>query len=91
MGKIAGNPHFFHIFYGKLYGFPVDFPFHPLTLQIYEMASDLCELQASQPDLLPQYIEQVLRKISVATTCDGWCYVFVQYHAVVTCVFFTCC
>jgi hypothetical protein len=29
-------------------------------LQIYEMASDLCELQASQPDLLPQYIEQAL-------------------------------
>ena len=29
------------------------------TAQIYEMASDLCELQASQPDLLPQYIEGV--------------------------------
>ena len=29
------------------------------TAQIYEMASDLCELQASHPDLLPQYIEGV--------------------------------
>ncbi|CAK9053231.1 5'-cyclic phosphodiesterase 8A (MmPDE8) [Durusdinium trenchii] len=30
--------------------------------KIYEMASDLCELQASQPDLLPQYTEQVMQK-----------------------------
>lgn len=33
--------------------------------KIYEMASDLCELQASQPDLLPQYIEQVMQKNSL--------------------------
>ena len=39
------------------------------------MASDLCELQASQPDLLPQYIEQAL---VVAMTCDDG-----AYHAIV--------
>eukprot|EP00438_Fugacium_kawagutii_P010334 Skav212587 [mRNA] locus=scaffold125:508940:509622:- [translate_table: standard] len=44
--------------------------------QIYEMASDLCELQASQPDLLPQYIEQARRRdrkwISVSRVCKKW-------------------
>ena len=48
-------------------------------LQIYEMASDLCELQASQPDLLPQYLEQAL-VVSVAMTCDDG-----AYHAIMIC------
>ena len=48
------------------------------------MASDLCELQASQPDLLPQYIEQAL-VVSVGVTCDDGANIMRLWYVLTCC------